>query len=62
MRLFIGFDVGGTHIKHGVIDEDGNELAEDQFDTPEDEETFRQKWREVVQAYQIGRASCRERV
>lgn len=52
MRLFIGFDVGGTHIKHGVIDEDGNELAEDQFDTPEDEETFRQKWREVVQAYQ----------
>ena len=52
MRLFIGFDVGGTHIKHGVIDEDGNELAEDQFDTPEDEETFRQKWREVVQTYQ----------
>ncbi|MBF4114238.1 ROK family protein [Enterobacter cloacae] len=21
MQLFIGFDVGGTHIKHGVIDE-----------------------------------------
>jgi len=52
MQLFIGFDVGGTHIKHGVIDENGNELTEDQFDTPEDEETFRQKWREVVEAYQ----------
>ena len=21
MQLFIGFDVGGTHIKHGVINE-----------------------------------------
>lgn len=52
MRLFIGFDVGGTHIKHGVIDEDGNELTTDQFDTPDDEDTFRQKWREVVEAYQ----------
>lgn len=52
MQLFIGFDVGGTHIKHGVIDENGNELTEDQFDTPEDEETFRHKWREVVEAYQ----------
>ncbi|MEG1212913.1 MAG: ROK family protein [Leclercia sp.] len=52
MRLFIGFDVGGTHIKHGVIDEDGNELTADQFDTPEDEETFKQQWREVVKAYQ----------
>ncbi|WP_312998605.1 ROK family protein [Leclercia sp.] len=52
MRLFIGFDVGGTHIKHGVIDEDGNELTTDQFDTPEDEESFKQKWREVVEAYE----------
>ena len=52
MQLFIGFDVGGTHIKHGVIDEDGNELTTDQFDTPEDEETFKQRWREVVEAYQ----------
>jgi len=52
MRLFIGFDVGGTHIKHGVIDEDGNELTTDQFDTPEDEESFKQQWREVVEAYQ----------
>ncbi|MCU6665357.1 Beta-glucoside kinase [compost metagenome] len=52
MRLFIGFDVGGTHIKHGVIDEDGNELTTDQFDTPDDEDTFKQQWREVVEAYQ----------
>lgn len=52
MQLFIGFDVGGTHIKHGVIDADGNELTTDQFDTPDDEDSFKQQWREVVQAYQ----------
>lgn len=52
MQHFIGFDVGGTHIKHGVIDEEGNELTSDEYDTPEDEQTFRKKWQEVVEAYQ----------
>lgn len=52
MQYFIGFDVGGTHIKHGVVDEEGNELTSDQYDTPEDEQTFRQQWQEVVEAYQ----------
>ena len=33
MQLFIGFDVGGTHIKHGVIDENGKELTTDEYDT-----------------------------
>ena len=52
MGLFIGFDVGGTHIKHGVIDEDGNELTSDEFDTPDDEQTFKHRWKAVVEAYQ----------
>ena len=30
MQLFIGFDVGGTHIKHGVINENGGELTYDE--------------------------------
>lgn len=52
MQYFIGFDVGGTHIKHGVIDENGEELVSDEYDTPEDVETFKQKWKEVVGKYQ----------
>ncbi|NQF19179.1 ROK family protein, partial [Enterobacter hormaechei] len=35
MQLFIGFDVGGTHIKHGVINENGEELTSDEYDTPD---------------------------
>lgn len=52
MQHFIGFDVGGTHIKHGVIDENGEELVSDQYDTPDDTETFKQKWKAVVDEYQ----------
>lgn len=52
MQLFIGFDVGGTHIKHGVIDENGNELTSDEFDTPDDKNAFKQQWKAVVEAYQ----------
>jgi len=52
MQYFIGFDVGGTHIKHGVIDEKGEELTSDEYDTPEDVETFKQKWQAVVEGYQ----------
>lgn len=52
MQHFIGFDVGGTHIKHGVIDEEGHELISDEYDTPEDEQTFRKKCQEVIENYQ----------
>ncbi|HFZ8994738.1 TPA: ROK family protein [Citrobacter freundii] len=52
MQLFIGFDVGGTHIKHGVIDENGHELVSGEFDTPEDAKTFKEKWKAVVDACQ----------
>ena len=51
MQLFIGFDVGGTHIKHGVINENGEELTSDEYDTPDDESTFKQKWKAVVDKY-----------
>lgn len=51
MQLFIGFDVGGTHIKHGVIDENGKELTSDEYDTPEDTNTFKEKWKSVVEEY-----------
>lgn len=52
MQLFIGFDVGGTHIKHGVIDENGNELTSGEFDTPDDKNTFKQCWQAVVEEYE----------
>lgn len=51
MQLFIGFDVGGTHIKHGVIDENGKELTSDEYDTPEDANTFKENWKSVVEEY-----------
>lgn len=50
MQLFIGFDVGGTHIKHGVIDENGNELTSGEFDTPDDKQSFKEQWKAVVDA------------
>lgn len=49
MQRFIGFDVGGTHIKYGVITEEGEELFSEEYDTPEDADTFKQKWREAVE-------------
>lgn len=52
MHYFIGFDVGGTHIKHGLIDEHGKEHSSEEFDTPEDEESFKKAWQEVVETYQ----------
>ncbi len=52
MHYFIGFDVGGTHIKHGLIDEHGKELSSEEFDTPEDEASFKKAWKEVVETYQ----------
>ena len=52
MHYFIGFDVGGTHIKHGLIDEHGEEHSSEEFDTPEDEESFKKAWKEVVETYQ----------
>jgi len=35
MHYFIGFDVGGTHIKHGLIDEHGKELSSEERVLPE---------------------------
>lgn len=52
MQHYIGFDVGGTHIKYGVINEDGEELTNEEYDTPEDAQTFKEKWREAVAACQ----------
>lgn len=52
MGLFIGFDVGGTHIKHGVIDDEGNELECDEFDTPDNAESFKEQWQKVVESWQ----------
>ncbi|EAO3649623.1 ROK family protein [Salmonella enterica] len=48
MQQYIGIDVGGTHVKYGVINSDGEELTHYQFDTPEDASTFTRKWQDVV--------------
>lgn len=55
MRHFIGFDVGGSHIKHGLINEEGEELSSDEFDTIYDVEEFKQAWKKAVEAYQQDR-------
>ncbi|MDU6926517.1 ROK family protein [Franconibacter helveticus 513] len=52
MRHFIGFDVGGSHIKHGLITEEGEELSSDEFDTSYDAEEFKNAWKKVVETYQ----------
>jgi len=39
MNYYIGFDLGGTEIKVGVVDKDGNIIAKDSFTTPQDAET-----------------------
>ena len=48
-QYYIGIDVGGTSVKEGLFDEDGNLLAKASVPTPP-----------IVD--EIGRASCRERV
>jgi glucokinase len=35
MDLYAGFDLGGTHLKYGVIDTQGQVLQDETFDTPE---------------------------
>lgn len=42
MQQYIGIDVGGTHVKYGVINSDGEELTHYQFDTPEDASVYPQ--------------------
>ncbi len=37
---YLGFDIGGTFIKYGVVDEDGHMLLFDSVETPNDEESF----------------------
>ncbi len=54
MQQYIGIDVGGTHVKYGVINSDGEELTHHQFDTPEDASTFTRKWQDVVCALPTG--------
>ena len=52
MRHFIGFDIGGTHIKHGLITEEGEELHTGEYDTHYELDEFKASWQEVVRQYQ----------
>ncbi|HEY3590298.1 MAG TPA: ROK family protein, partial [Buttiauxella sp.] len=51
MRLFIGFDVGGTHIKHGLFTEEGEVLIAEEYDTHYDRQQFLDAWQSVVAGY-----------
>ncbi|NIY48871.1 ROK family protein [Cedecea colo] len=51
MRLFIGFDVGGTHVKHGLFTEEGEVLIAEEYDTHYDRQLFLSAWQSVVAGY-----------
>jgi predicted NBD/HSP70 family sugar kinase len=34
MSLYAGFDLGGTHLKHGVINQNGKVIFKDKIETP----------------------------
>lgn len=47
MRLFAGFDLGGTLLKYGLVDETGDIIMESQVDTPETIEKLLQALRDI---------------
>ncbi|MDH4220583.1 MAG: ROK family protein [Candidatus Aminicenantes bacterium] len=62
MQLFAGFDLGGTHLKYGLVDESGRILFESQVDTPETTEkllhTLKDIWNTLKNKHQSQIASA----
>lgn len=62
MQLFAGFDLGGTHLKYGLVDESGKIVLESQVDTPETTEkllhTLKYIWNALKNKHQFQIASA----
>ena len=64
MGRYLGIDVGGTEIKYGIFDENGNEFIEESGSA----KSVRDDLDKIIDILsrmiksEIGRASCRERV
>lgn len=52
MKYYVGFDIGGTTIKHGVVDETGKIAVQSAVDTPKDQDQFISLLADVVKQYQ----------
>lgn len=52
MKYYVGFDIGGTTIKHGVVDETGKIVVQAAVDTPSDREEFIELLAKIVKQYQ----------
>ena len=57
MKQYLGIDIGGTAVKLGLVDEQGQVLARQ-----EQSVSFDGYRTPILDTVQIGRASCRERV
>lgn len=51
MRNFIGFDIGGTKVKHGIVTESGEILTSGEYDSTYHYARFIEQWRATVQDY-----------
>ncbi len=62
MKLFAGFDLGGTHLKYGLVDESGGIAFESQVDTPETTEkllpTLKDIWNTLRNKHRLQIASA----
>ncbi|WP_066314924.1 ROK family protein [Bacillus sp. FJAT-29814] len=52
MKKYICFDVGGTNVKHGILQEDGTIISKSSYPTPTDNlEQFLTKMTETIMSY-----------
>ncbi|MDN5811171.1 MAG: ROK family protein [Tetragenococcus koreensis] len=51
MQFYVGFDIGGSSIKYGLLDENGEISKKDHFKTPSDKDQVLDKMAEVVSAF-----------
>ncbi|MCO8289658.1 ROK family protein [Tetragenococcus halophilus] len=51
MQYYIGFDIGGSSIKYGLLDENGEIREKERFKTPSDKDEVLDKMAEIVSAF-----------
>ncbi|MDN6639972.1 MAG: ROK family protein [Tetragenococcus sp.] len=51
MRYYVGFDIGGSSIKYGLLDENGKISQKESFKTPSDKDEVLDKMAEIVSAF-----------
>ncbi|MFD1465837.1 ROK family protein [Lapidilactobacillus mulanensis] len=53
MKYYVGFDIGGTTIKHGVVDESGQIIVKSSIETPQERDLFITTLADLVKTYQL---------